>query len=49
MWNAKFIERREWFLEQEKAKVNESFRQNSIINPDDLFGAPGTFRKLDID
>ncbi|GAB1867374.1 Alpha-tocopherol transfer protein-like [Camponotus japonicus] len=49
MWKAKLMERREWFLEQEKVKVNESLRSNSVINPDDLFGVSGTFRKLDID
>lgn len=49
MWKAKLIERREWFLKQEKVKVNESLRSNSVINPDDLFGVSGTFRKLDID
>ncbi|GAB1866003.1 Alpha-tocopherol transfer protein-like [Camponotus japonicus] len=49
MWNAKLMERREWFLKQEKVKVNESLRSNSVINPDNLFGVSGTFRKLDID
>ncbi|XP_025262200.1 alpha-tocopherol transfer protein-like isoform X2 [Camponotus floridanus] len=49
MWKAKLIERREWFLKEEKVKVNESLRSNSVINPDDLFGVSGTFRKLDID
>lgn len=49
MWHAKLVERREWFLKEEKVKVNESLRSNSVINPDDLFGVSGTFRKLDID
>lgn len=49
MWQAKLMERREWFLEQEKVKVDESLRSNSVINPYDLFGVPGTFRKLNID
>lgn len=49
MWQAKLMQRREWFLEQEKVKVNESLRSNSVIDPDDLFGVPGTFRKLNLD
>ncbi|XP_029670273.1 retinaldehyde-binding protein 1-like [Formica exsecta] len=49
MWQAKLMERREWFLEQEKVKVDESLRSNSVINPYDLFGVPGTFQKLNID
>ncbi|XP_050445990.1 alpha-tocopherol transfer protein-like isoform X4 [Cataglyphis hispanica] len=49
MWKAKLMQRREWFLEQEKVKVNESLRSNSVIKPDDLFGVSGTFRKLNID
>ncbi|XP_029171652.1 retinol-binding protein pinta-like [Nylanderia fulva] len=49
MWQAKLKERRKWFLEQENVKVNESLRSNSVINPDDLFGVSGTFRKLNID
>ncbi|CAL1676132.1 unnamed protein product [Lasius platythorax] len=51
MWQAKLIERRKWFLEQENVKVNESLRSNSEfkINPNDLFGVSGTFRKLNID
>ncbi|XP_050445986.1 retinol-binding protein pinta-like isoform X3 [Cataglyphis hispanica] len=49
MWKAKLMQRREWFLEQEKVKVNESLRSNSVIKPDDVFGVSGTFRKLNID
>jgi hypothetical protein len=49
MWRAKLIERRDWFLKEEKLKANESLRTNSVINPDDLFGVPGTFRQLQID
>ncbi|KAL6440292.1 hypothetical protein ACFW04_003100 [Cataglyphis niger] len=49
MWQAKLMQQREWFLEQEKVKVNESLRSNSVIKPDDLFGVSGTFRKLNID
>jgi len=49
MWHAKIVERRDWFLKEEKRKANESLRTNSTINPDDLFGIPGTFRTLEID
>ncbi|XP_014483666.1 PREDICTED: alpha-tocopherol transfer protein-like [Dinoponera quadriceps] len=49
MWRAKLMERREWLLAQEKLKTNESLRTDSVINPNDLFGVTGTFRKLEID
>ena len=52
MWDKKLRDQREWFLKEEKVKVNESLRinkSNSGIYPDNLFGAPGTFRKLNID
>ncbi|XP_067207947.1 alpha-tocopherol transfer protein-like [Linepithema humile] len=49
MWRAKLVERRDWFLKEEKRKVNESLRTNSVINPHDLFGVSGTFRQLLID
>ncbi|XP_014485293.1 PREDICTED: alpha-tocopherol transfer protein-like [Dinoponera quadriceps] len=49
MWRAKLMEQRDWLLDQNKLKVNESLRVDSVINPDDLFGVSGTFRKLDID
>nr|XP_012231774.1 PREDICTED: alpha-tocopherol transfer protein-like isoform X2 [Linepithema humile]XP_012231775.1 PREDICTED: alpha-tocopherol transfer protein-like isoform X2 [Linepithema humile] len=49
MWHAKLVERRDWCLKEGKRKANESLRTNSIINPDDLFGIPGTFRQLQFD
>ncbi|XP_020294682.1 retinol-binding protein pinta-like isoform X2 [Pseudomyrmex gracilis] len=49
MWRANLIKKRDWFLEQNKLKTNESLRSNSVINLDDLFGVSGTFQKLDID
>jgi len=49
MWHAKLVERRDWFLKEEKRKANESLRTNSVLNPEDLFGVSGTFRKLQID
>lgn len=49
MWYAKLVERRDWFLQETKRKADESLRTNSIINPNDLFGISGTFRKLQID
>ncbi|XP_025155151.1 retinol-binding protein pinta isoform X2 [Harpegnathos saltator] len=49
MWHAKLLERREWLLEQEKVKSNESLRTDHVINADELFGVNGTFRKLEID
>ncbi|XP_025155153.1 retinol-binding protein pinta-like [Harpegnathos saltator] len=49
MWHVKLLERREWLLEQEKVKSNESLRTDYVINADELFGINGTFRKLEID
>lgn len=48
MWHAKLMERRDWLLEQERLKTNESLRTNSVINPDDLFGIAGTFTKFEV-
>ncbi|EFN86761.1 hypothetical protein EAI_11941 [Harpegnathos saltator] len=49
MWHSKLLKRREWLLEQEKVKSNESLRTDHIINADELFGVNGIFRKLEID
>lgn len=50
MWYASLVEQRNWFLQQNELKTVESRRsESSIINPNDLFGISGTFRKLDID
>nr|BAI94568.1 CRAL-TRIO domain containing protein [Diacamma sp. Okinawa-2006a] len=49
MWRAKLMERRNWLLEQEKLKTNESLRSDHVIDENKLFGVSGTFRKLDID
>lgn len=49
MWRAKLAQQRDCLLKKGKRKANESLRTNSIINPDELFGIPGTFRQLQID
>ncbi|XP_032669287.1 retinol-binding protein pinta-like [Odontomachus brunneus] len=49
MWCAKLKEKRDWLIEQEKLKANESLRSDGVINPDELFGVAGIFRKLEIE
>nr|XP_012218890.1 PREDICTED: alpha-tocopherol transfer protein-like [Linepithema humile] len=49
MWRAKLAQQRDCLIKEGKQKTQESLRTNSIINPDELFGVLGTFRKLEID
>ncbi|XP_067215890.1 alpha-tocopherol transfer protein-like isoform X2 [Linepithema humile] len=49
MWRAKLAQRRDCLIKEGRRKTQESLRINSIINPDELFGVPGTFRKLEFD
>ncbi|XP_071443165.1 alpha-tocopherol transfer protein-like [Hetaerina americana] len=48
-WRKKLESYREWFLEQESVKADESKRQEKSRSYDDLFGVDGSFRKLTID
>lgn len=49
MWLEKMISYRDWFLEQENVKVDESKRPGKPTNYDDLFGMEGSFKQLSID
>lgn len=40
---------RDWFIKEEQVLTDESLRAEPMINPDDLFGTYGSFRKLDVD
>jgi len=49
MWKKKLESYRDWFLEQENVKVDESKRPDKSFNMSDLFGFEGTFRQLNVD
>ena len=48
-WKKKLESYRNWFLEQENVKVDESKRPDKSFNMSDLFGFEGTFRQLNVD
>ncbi|XP_046386013.1 alpha-tocopherol transfer protein-like [Ischnura elegans] len=48
-WRKKLESYKDWFLEQENVKADESKRQGKTRSYDDLFGVDGSFRKLTID
>ncbi|CAG9559144.1 unnamed protein product [Danaus chrysippus] len=48
-WIKKTEECKDWFLEQDKYKSDESRRPGKPKNHDELFGLAGSFRQLDID
>uniref|UniRef100_A0A1Y1NKZ5 CRAL-TRIO domain-containing protein n=1 Tax=Photinus pyralis TaxID=7054 RepID=A0A1Y1NKZ5_PHOPY len=48
-WKRKVESYREWFLQEEAKKSDESLRTEPPKTALDLFGADGTFRKLEID
>jgi hypothetical protein len=49
MWKKKLKSYRNWFLEQENVKVDESRRPGKSFNASDLFGFEGSFRQLNVD
>jgi hypothetical protein len=49
MWKKKLESYRDWFLEQENKKVDESKRPDKSFNISDLFGFEGSFRQLNVD
>ncbi|CAB3360784.1 Hypothetical predicted protein [Cloeon dipterum] len=48
-WKKTVEENRQWFLDQETVKADETRRPGKQMNYDELFGASGSFRKLNID
>lgn len=48
-WMRKLEGYKDWFMEQESVKADESKRPGKPQSYDDLFGVEGSFRKLAID
>lgn len=48
-WLKKLLSYRDWFLEQDKMKSDESKRTGKTFNSGELFGFDGSFRQLNID
>jgi hypothetical protein len=48
-WLKKLESYRDWFLEQDKMKSDESKRIGKAFNSGDLFGIEGSFRQLNVD
>ncbi|XP_059479702.1 retinol-binding protein pinta-like [Neocloeon triangulifer] len=48
-WKKIVEDNRQWFLDQESVKTDETKRPGKQMNYDELFGASGSFRKLNID
>lgn len=48
-WYDKMLTYRDWFLEQESVKADETKRPGKPKTYDDLFGMEGSFKQLSID
>lgn len=48
-WKEKLTQRRDWFIEDEMYKTNESKRAGKPKNAETMFGTVGSFRSLDFD
>lgn len=48
-WEDKIVENREYLLEEFTFGTDESKRQTPLKHKEALFGAEGSFRKLDVD
>jgi hypothetical protein len=48
-WLKKLQSYRDWFLEQDKLKSDESKRIGECFNSGELFGFDGSFRQLKVD
>ncbi|XP_069698926.1 alpha-tocopherol transfer protein-like isoform X3 [Periplaneta americana] len=49
LWLKKVDSYRDWFLQHENFKSDESKRQGGALNSDDLFGFEGSFKELTVD
>lgn len=47
--NDKLMQRRDWFIDDEKYRTNESKRPGKTEATDTLFGTNGSFRQLEFD
>lgn len=43
------IENKDWYLDEQKLRVDESKRPGRPLNSTDVFGVEGSFRTLSID
>ncbi|XP_055707183.1 alpha-tocopherol transfer protein-like [Phlebotomus papatasi] len=48
-WERKLLEKRQWFLEDEKYGTDEKKRAGTPRTPESLFGFEGSFRQLEFD
>ena len=48
-WEKKFMEYREFYLEEESYGTDEKKRPGKPKSAESLFGVDGSFRKLDVD
>jgi hypothetical protein len=48
-WKEKLESYRDWFVEQDKLRIDESKRPGKKIYSSDIFGFEGSFRQLSVD
>ena len=49
LWKEKLELSRDWFLERESMKSDETRRPGKVVDSGDIFGFEGSFRKLNVD
>lgn len=49
VWTEKFIQYREYFIEEENYGTIEKLRQNPLKNTANMYGVDGSFRQLNVD
>ena len=45
----KYLEMRQFFIDDLKYKTNENLRAEQIVDYDSIFGVEGSFRKINVD